>query len=356
MTEMLNNLIEMREVDEQGMLNVVGRFDTQLQEAVEIGQSVSVSRDWSSVDNVVICGLGGSAIGGDFIRAYLGKSLRVPLFVNRGYSVPGFAGPNTLAIMSSYSGNTEETLSALKEAIAAKAKILCISSNGQLQREAEQYRFPLIRIPGGYPPRTAIGYSAIPVLMVLGKLGLAPDPADEIRRSVGWVRRKIQLYGPTCPLAENAAKTLARQLHRRIPVIYGSQDRLDVLAVRWRGQFSENGKQLAYSASLPEMNHNEIVGWKHPAAILRQILPIFLRDREDHPRVQIRAEITRDILSEKAGSALEFWTDSESWLERLWTLVLLGDYASVYLSFLNQEDPTPVEAIEGLKNRLKESS
>lgn len=353
---MLNNLIGMRELDEHGMLNVVGRFDKQLEEAVEIGESIKVPGAWASVTNVVICGLGGSAIGGDLIRAYLGKSLRVPLFVNRGYCVPGFLGPSTLAIMSSYSGNTEETLSALKEVSAAEAKILCISSNGQLQREADEHGLPLITIPGGYPPRTAIGYSAIPLLVVLGKLGLAPDPIEEVRKSIGWVRRKIQLYGPACPLAENAAKTLARQLHRKIPVVYGSQDRLDVLATRWRGQFSENGKQLAYSASLPEMNHNEIVGWKHPAAILRQMVPVFLRDREDHPRVQIRAEITRDIVSKKAGSALEFWTDGESWLERLWTLILLGDYASVYLSFLNQEDPTPVEAIEGLKNRLKESS
>lgn len=356
MSEMLNNLIGMRELDEHGMLNVVGRFDIQLEEAVHIGQSINLPDEWRSVSNIVICGLGGSAIGGDFIRCYLGRSLRVPLFVNRGYSVPGFLGANTLAVMSSYSGNTEETLSALKEATAAGAKVLCISSNGQLQREAEEHGFPLITIPGGYPPRTAIGYSAVPVLAALSKLGLAPNQTEEVKKSISWVRRKIQLYGPACPLAENAAKTLARQLHRRIPVIYGSQDRLDILATRWRGQFAENGKQLAYSASLPEMNHNEIVGWKHPGAMLRQILPIFLRDREDHPRIQIRAEITRDILSEKAGSALEFWTDSDSWLERLWTLLLLGDYASVYLSFLNQEDPTPVEAIEGLKNRLKESS
>jgi glucose/mannose-6-phosphate isomerase len=145
-------------------------------------------------------------------------------------------------------------------------------------------------------------------------------------------------------------------MQQRIPVVYGSQDRLDMVAVRWRGQFAENGKHLAYSATLPEMNHNEIAGWEHPSFNLNQLLPIFLRDREDHPRVQIRFEITRNMLAEKAGDVLEFWTDGESWLERLWTLILLGDWASVYLAFLNEEDPTRITAIQSLKDRLKESA
>jgi glucose/mannose-6-phosphate isomerase len=354
--EMLDDVLQMSELDKKGMLNILGRFDVQIEEAVSIAESASVPHEGDSIRNVVISGLGGSAIGGDIIRAYLGPSLRVPLQVNRGYALPGFVDSSTLVILSSYSGNTEETISAFDEALGRGALLLVITSGGQIQRMADGAGVPCIQIPPGYPPRTALGYSAIPTLIALGRLGLAPCSSEEVLDSLSWVRKKMALFSPESPVGENTAKSLAYALQRKIPVIYGSQDRLDVIAVRWRGQISENGKQLAYSAALPEMNHNEIVGWEHPGPVLRNILPIFLRDREDHPRVQIRAEITRDILADKAGGILEFWTDGESWLERLWTLILLGDYASVYLAFLNQEDPTPVEAIEGLKNRLRESS
>lgn len=356
MSEMLDDLVHLSELDERGILNILARFDRQIEEALQIGLAADLPTDAGSVRNIVISGLGGSAIGGDFLRAYLGRSLRLPLLVNRSYSVPGFVDESTLVILSSYSGNTEETISAFEEARSAGARLLCIASGGQVERMAEAAGCPCLKIPTGYPPRTALAYSAIPILQAFTRLGLAPDFSKEVRNSVAWVRHKIQLLAPECPFKENQAKALARSLYRKIPVIYGSQDRLDAIALRWRCQVSENAKQLAYSASLPEMNHNEIVGWKHPTPGLRQVLPVFLRDREDHPRIQIRAEITREMLAGRSGAVLEFWTDGETWLERLWTLVLLGDYASVYLAFLNQEDPSQIDAIEGLKNRLKESA
>jgi glucose/mannose-6-phosphate isomerase len=354
-SEMLDDLGQVQEYDEQAMLSIVGHFDRQLSEALEIGAQMDVPSEGPPIRSVLISGLGGSAIGGDFIRTYLGSELKVPLLVNRNYFLPGWVDDSTLVLMSSYSGNTEETISAFHEARRNDGRVVCITSNGELLRLAREYGYPCIVIPGGRPPRTALGYSAIPLLMLLARLGVAPDKSEEVERSLPWVRRKIQFYGPDSPIEENPAKSLALQLHGQIPVIYGSQDRLDTVAIRWRGQFAENGKQLVYSAALPEMNHNEIVGWRHPGMVLRQLMPVFLRDLEDHPRVQIRAEITREVLASKAGTVLEYWTDGDSWLERLWTLILLGDYASMYLAFLNNEDPTPVEAIEVLKNRLKES-
>jgi glucose/mannose-6-phosphate isomerase len=354
-SEMLDDVEQVRVHDEQAMLSIVGRFDEQLSEALQIGGQVEMPLQAPPVRSVLISGLGGSAIGGDFIRTYLGADLKVPLLVNRSYSVPGWVDDSTLVLMSSYSGNTEETIAAFHEARKKSSRIVCITSNGELLRLAREHSFPCILIPGGRPPRTALGYSVVPVLILLARLGLAPDKVEEVERSLPWVRRKIQAYGPESPIEENPAKSLALQINQQIPVIYGSQDRLETIAIRWRGQFAENSKQLVYSAALPEMNHNEIVGWRHPGLVLRQFMPIFLRDLEDHPRVQIRAEITRDLLAGKAGSVLEYWTDGDTWLERLWTLILLGDYASVYLAFLNNEDPTPVEAIEELKNRLKES-
>ncbi len=352
---MLDDIGAIEKLDAEGMLGILSSFDRQLEEALEIGLKADIPAP-EAVENVLVCGLGGSAIAGDFLSAYLGTDLKVPLSVHRNYAVPGSADEKTLALICSYSGNTEETLSAFHEAREAGCSIICLSSNGQLQRNADQYHYPLLQIPGDFPPRTALGYLAIPLLIVLSRVGLVSDRSEEMSRSVSWVRDRIEKFGVENPTKENAAKTLALQLHQKIPVIYGSQDRLEMVARRWRGQFSENAKQLAYSSALPEMNHNEIEGWKHPAPAIQQLIPIFLRDREDHPQVQIRTDITRQLVGNKSEASLEFWTEGESWLERLWSLILLGDYASLYLAFLNHENPAPVQVIEDLKKRLKEQT
>lgn len=353
MSAILNNPQVMKQRDHQGMSAILERFDRQLQEALEIGLQAEIP-DLKDIRNIIICGLGGSAIGGDFLRAYLGADLKVPLYVNRHYSIPGFADPSTLALICSYSGNTEETLSAFHEASRLRCSIICWSSNGQLQSLAEQYGFPCLQVPGGFPPRSTLGYSTIPLLMVFARLGLISDPSKEIESSLDGVRSRIGIYRLESPVEENEAKQLALQVHGKIPVIYGSQDRLEVIATRWRGQFCENGKQLAYSSTLPEMNHNEIVGWEHPSEVLQRLIPIFLRDQDDHPRIQIRTDLTKEILSRKAAAVLEYRSQGESWLDRLWSLILLGDYSSLYLAFLNDEDPVSTEVIEDLKTRLSQ--
>ena len=351
---MLDDLELIEKQDKDGMLAILSRFDGQLEEALEIGLSASLAEASSPIENVLVCGLGGSAIGGDFLQAYLGGSLKTPFVVNRGYSIPGFAGPSTLVFICSYSGNTEETLSAFGEAQEAGCQVICSTSGGRLKELADQHGYPCLQLPGGFPPRTALGYSSIPLLVALSRLGLVSDRCEEVRQSLPWVRSCIERYGEQSPSQENVAKILALQVHQKIPIVYGSQGRLEMVAVRWRGQFSENAKQLAYSSVLPEMNHNEIVGWRHPAAHLHYLLPVILRDRDDHLRVQLRAEITAEVLREESGSCLEYWSDGEGWLQRLWALILLGDYASIYLALLNEEDPTPVEIIESLKQRLKD--
>lgn len=353
MSGKLDDLETIRKCDKQGMLGILNSFDRQLEEALEIGLQADISSQ-RTVGTVLVCGMGGSAMAGDFLRAYLGTDLKVPLFVNRNYSIPGFADENTLALICSYSGNSEETLSAFHEARRMGCHIICLGSNGELQSYSNEYGYPFLQIPGGSPPRTALGYLAIPLLIVLARLSLISDRSEEIGRSVSWVKSRIELYGLEAPEEGNAAKGLALQVHQKIPVVYGSEGRLEIVAKRWRSQFCENGKQLAYSSALPEMNHNEIAGWKHPAPALQQLFPIFLRDREDHPQIQARTEMTCRLVAEKAGAFLEFWSEGESWLERLWTLILLGDYASLYLACLNRENPTPMQVAEDLKIRLRQ--
>ena len=351
---MLDDLQLIRKQDRDGMLAILNRFDKQLEEALEIGLGTFSVEIIPPVENILVCGLGGSASGGDFLQAYLGNSLKIPFLVNRGYSIPGFAGPSTLVFVCSYSGNTEEIISAFQESREAGCQVICSTSGGQLKELARQNECPCIQLPEGYPPRTALGYSSIPLLGVLSRLGVISDRSEEVRRAIPWVRSCIDRYGEHTPSQDNPAKNLALQAYRKIPIFYGSQSRLEMVAVRWRTQFSENAKQLAYSGVLSEMNHNEIAGWRHPAAHFQHLLPVFLRDCDDHPRIQLRAEITAKMLKKESGACFECWSEGESWLQRLLALMLLGDYASIYLAFLNQEDPTAVEVIDSLKLRLKD--
>jgi glucose/mannose-6-phosphate isomerase len=353
MYQLLDQPEELVKRDRNGMLSIVGRFDRMLEEAIEISHEMVPSRT-NRVERVILLGLGGSAIGGDLVKAYLGSDLKIPFEVNRSYSIPGYVDRSTLVLASSYSGNTEETLAAFQKTLQRQAVCVCLTSGGELENLARQAGVSVAKFPRDLPPRTALPYSLASILSVLSCYGLIRDRSEELVASLDWVRGRLSAYGPETYQADNPAKSLAQAVQDHIPIIYGSQDRLHMIAKRWASQFAENGKQLAYASPLPEMNHNEIVGWEHPESILGRILPVFLRDHHDHPRVQIRAEVTREILAGKGAAVLEYWSLGETWMERFLTLVLLGDYASVYLAFLNDEDPTPVEMIDAFKVRLKQ--
>lgn len=352
-SQLLDNLSELKRRDRSGMLDILAHFDQFLSTSLESAPRVELPQR-NRIESVVLVGLGGSAIGGDLVRAYLGSDLKVPFQVVRGYTVPGWVSRSTLALVSSYSGNTEETLTALQAVNTAGATVVCMTSGGELQRSATRDGQPVYRFPEGYPPRTALPFSFVAIISALARVGLISDRTAELEASLPWIRNRLEVYGPGNPQRDNPAKTLATRLVGKVPVIYGSTRRLAYVARRWATQISENAKELAYFSELPEMNHNEIVGWQHPAEMLRRLAPIFLRDQQDQPRVQIRLEITREFLGRKTEPVLEYWSAGGPWLERLWTLVLLGDFTSVYLSFLNREDPTPVETIESLKVRLKQ--
>ncbi|UCF36254.1 MAG: bifunctional phosphoglucose/phosphomannose isomerase [Acidobacteriota bacterium] len=351
---MLDKSETIQDLDRGGILEIMGQFDRHLEAAAGLAEGLSLGEVPADTRNVVLLGMGGSAIGGDLAKAYLGPRLTLPLEVVRSYSLPGHVGKGTLVIVSSYSGNTEETLSAFAAARRTSASVVAITSGGEVEELARKHQFACLKLPGGQPPRTALPFSFVGILGVLEKSGLVSGAIREVRQSIPWVSERLRLYGPEQMESENPAKQLARQLHGRISVVYGSEGRLAYVARRWSGQFCENGKGLSYFSALPEMNHNEIVGWKHPEETLADILPIFLSDRDDERRVAIRATITRELLKQWTDPILEFRAEGNSWLERLWTLILLGDFASVYLALLNSEDPTPVEPIEQLKNRLKD--
>lgn len=307
-----------------------------------------------AISNIVVTGLGGSAIGGDLLRIYAADKITVPIVVNRDYVLPRFVGPDTLVFAVSYSGNTEETLSAYEEARARGASIITITTGGKLAEMAQRDGVPVIGVPCGISPRAATGFLFIPTLRVLQRLGLLPDVTGEIVEMIEHIKEQRKAIGPEAAEADNVAKQLARKLHNKIPVIWGSTGTTEVVAQRWKGQINENAKAPAYWNVLPELNHNEIVGFQFPLEVLKKIHVVLLRDERDHPRVHRRMEITKDVIKDVIDGYTEVWATGNNPLSRLYSLIYTGDYTSVYLAALYGIDPGPVKVIDYLKRELQE--
>jgi glucose/mannose-6-phosphate isomerase len=286
------------------MLGLIESLPAFVAGAARVARSVPLQPP-GGIANVVVSGMGGSAIGGDVVRAVTAGTMKIPLVVCRDYRLPGFVDRSTLLFAGSYSGNTEETLSAYAQARAAGASIVCITSGGKLGALARDNGHPVFPLPAGLPPRAALGYSSVILLGALTTLGLAPDMTDALHETVDLLNRLVYAYGPGFQISENLAKRLALSLHGRVIAVYGSSEITDPVAVRWRGQMEENAKTLAFHHLLPEMNHNELVGWEFPAGLLKSIGVVFLRDRLDHPQVQRRFDLTCEVVTQKAGAVHE---------------------------------------------------
>jgi len=294
--------------------------------------------------------MGGSAIGGDFLRIYLQqKGFSKPINVVRGYELPPFADERTLVFAVSYSGNTEETLSCTQQALERGCTVFALTSGGQLATVAEEHGMTAVRIPGGMPPRTALGYLFAPLLRVLlSSFEKGEEIEREFQEAVSTLRRLAATYSEK-PETENPAKRLARALFQKIPVIYGSEV-TEASARRWKGQINENAKQPAYWDVLPELHHNEIMSWESP--LTENFVYVLLRDPEEHPQVRTRFALTRELLAERGRVVLEAQGEGKGLLSRLLSLSYLGDWVSYYLALLNGVDPTPVALIERMKRRL----
>ena len=336
--------------DTHNMRKLLLEFPQQIEDAVRIGNNTRIPVKSSSVSNIVVTGLGGSAIGGDILRSYVAEELSIPFVINRHYFLPKFVNKKTLVIVSSYSGSTEETIAAHLDARKRKASVLCITSGGETEQLARKFGQPLIKIPKGYPPRTALGYSFFAPLVALTKLKVLAPRDKEINETIKLLNNKVNVYASLTK--HNPAYELAKQLFNRCPIIYSSSDRLDAVNVRWRGQLAENAKVLAFGNVLPEMNHNELVGWKVLRRQMNDMAVVFLRDRGEHPRVQTRMKITKSIVSEFTNRVVEVYSEGTSLLARSFSLICLGDWTSYYLALLNGIDPTPVHIIDYLKWEL----
>ena len=303
--------------------------------------------------SLILSGMGGSAIAGDLTRSLWSDELKVPLTVHRGYGLPGHAGSRTLLICASYSGNTEETLSAYAEARRRGVPTYCIATGGELLARAAGDGVPYCTIPPGLPPRCALGYSLSPLLVLLGRAGFTPSALAMIQSAADFLDAQNRFYAPNVPEEKNFALEMARLLEGRITLLYAGNERLESVARRIKGQINEHAGHPAWTAEMPELCHNEIVGWERVAVLGDRVRVLFLRDKEDHPRVSARFEIIRTIL-EKAGVPVTvLMTVGESRLERLLSLVQLGDWVAYYLAILTGKDPFAIPEIDFLKDEMK---
>jgi glucose/mannose-6-phosphate isomerase len=348
----LDDIGHVKQLDKSGMLGLLLDFPEQIRRAVDITNSQSM-RPEKAYSSIVFTGLGGSAIGGDVVKCCFADELDIPFVVNRDYFVPAFVNAKTLVFASSYSGNTEETLSAYKDAKRKKARIIVITSGGELARLARKDGYPLITIPQGMPPRCALGYSFVPVLIAISRLGFAGNKEEEIDEAVNTIiDLRDNVVGPLVRSRANPAKRMASALAGRFCAVYGWSKTLDCAATRWRNQFCENSKTLASSHFLPEMNHNEIMGFNHPKRLLKDTVVIFLRDKDEFRRVSDRIEITRSIIKNRVHRVFEVDSKGSGLVSRICSLIYIGDFVSFYLAILNGEDPTPVDEITYLKKEL----
>jgi glucose/mannose-6-phosphate isomerase len=351
----LDNASVYRQFDKSGMLDHLHEFPEQCHKAWEKVLKFELPREYSKIPNVVIAGMGGSAIGGDIVRQLALAESKVPVWVHRDYGLPAFVDASTLVIASSYSGNTEETLSAFTKALGTRAKKLVITSGGKLKQLAEQEGIPAFVIDYQAPPRAALPHSLIPLVGIFQKLGLLGDKSADLKESVGILKKLSRDLVETKPLASNPAKQLAAKLWGRIAVIYGAGI-LSEVARRWKGEFNENSKSWAFFESFPELNHNAVVGYEFPPEAKERILVLMLRSSSLRPRNLLRHEVTAKLL-DKAGIVYEVVeARGKSALAEVLGSVLLGDYASFYLATLNEVDPSSTDAINLVKHYLAQSA
>jgi glucose/mannose-6-phosphate isomerase len=351
---MVNDSEKITMVDKSNMLDGLARFPEQIKESLAIAETVE-RFNFIKIDNVVIAGMGASAISGDIMASLFRDKLDVPLVVNREYDLPKWVNKDTLVICISYSGNTDETLSSFKIASQKKCKIICISTGGKLQDLAEKRGVPFVKIPSGIQPRAATAYLLFPSIMFLKKIGLLKSAIEtDIEETIAVTQDFVTMNNRTVPEENNPAKQLAKKIFGTIPQIYG-WGIYTPIAIRWRHQFNENSKLIARTDLAPDCNHNDIVGWSANPEISKQFSCVLFRDKDEEIiDMTTRLNFMRDLFRNTAANIIEVSPKGKSQLAKMMYLMCLGDFTSCYLAVLRGIDPSPVDIITELKKRLAE--
>lgn len=327
------------------MKKLVLDFPIQLQEALIIGKNHKFIAPVAEFSNVVVTGLGGSGIGGSIVQNYVFDKIKVPFIVNKDYFLPAFVNKKSLVIVCSYSGNTEETLMAMQQAKKAKATIICVTSGGKVAEFSSAKHLDCILVPAGMPPRACLGYSLVQILYILSYFGMIGNGFEkEIKTSIKQLKADENEI-------QKKANTFAKKIFGKLPIIYSAAS-MEGVAIRFRQQLNENSKMLGWQGAIPEMNHNELVGWRDSAS---DKVVILLRNNDDYERVQTRMEINKKIFKKYTSNVVEIYSEGKSYFEQAFYLIHLTDWISVILADMRELDATEVKVIDFLKGSLAKS-
>ena len=324
------------------MNDYIAAFTDHLTEALQIGHSTQLTTCHKEFRNILICGLGGSGIGGTIAADLVAPEVNIPICATKDYSIPNFVNEHTLVIASSYSGNTEETLFALEKCQARGAEIACVTSGGKLKALAEEKNYNLILIPGEQPPRAMFAYSFMQLFFFLNHYGLIDNSFENL------FEKSITLLNDRQDYIQSEAKKLADKMYGNTPVIYTANG-FEGVGVRFRQQINENSKMLCWHHVIPEMNHNELLGWRTNTESLAVVC---LRNKGDYYRNQVRMDINKKVIAKFTDNISEIWSEGESPLENTLYHIHLGDWVSWYLSVKNNVDAIEIDVINFLKGEL----
>ncbi|MEM1592058.1 MAG: bifunctional phosphoglucose/phosphomannose isomerase [Candidatus Bathyarchaeia archaeon] len=343
----LNEVNEIKKIDKSGMLSFCIEAPRHYEQAYRLSQKLEVV--YPKPEAIIVTGMGGSAIGGEILKDWGWDTIEVPIDVCRGYSLPAYANNKTLVFAVSYSGETEETLSAFLNAVKKKCRVVCIGSGGTLISFAEKMGIPHIKIPSEIPPRAALPYLLTPMLTYVVKIGLASNIDLELNEAIEVMRKICEENMPEKPVEECFSKKLAVELYGKVPVFYGFGYYRSV-AQRLKQQFNENSKVPSKWDVFPELDHNEVVGWE--GMEFDRFSAVIIRDSEEPEEIRYRIEATKEIIADKLGGIHEIWSRGKCRLTKMLSTIIIGDFTSVYLAILRGIDPTPVETIERLKEKM----
>lgn len=345
----------------ENTMDMVKKHDPQDQFSVLKNSYEQIEKTWNvkvdlknltkkNFSSIVISGLGGSAIGGDLLQNFLQSELKIPLFVNRNYTLPGFVNENTLFIASSYSGNTEETLSALEQALKSGASIICVGSGGKTAEIAGQKNIPFVKIDGGLQPRFAVYSSFFAVLKTLQEAGIIGSQDKIVAAIAALLKKKADEY----TAEKNKALEIAESLIGYIPVVYSAADSTSAVGYRLKGQFNENSKMHSFSNVIPELNHNEIIGWETLTEKNFRCKLVNIMDDTYHPQIKRRFEITTKLVQDAGAEVINLKSSEKEFKVRLFDLVYFGDWISYYLAIVRGIDPILIKNINILKKELSQ--
>ncbi len=337
-------------IDSLGMLDATRALPEQMRAALDAMGDVAQLPPTGGITSVVVLGMGGSGIAGDVLAAVAAPSCPVPVLVTKQYECPAFVGPDTLVLAVSFSGNTEETLAAARQALDAGARVVAVTAGGALGRLAREHGAPVVALDDSIPmPRAGIAALTVPMLVVPERLGLLEGATAQIEAAIAQLaRRRAELAVDPTPVTG-----LARRIGRTLPIVYGGGPLGEVAAWRWKGQFNENPKVAAFANRLPELTHNEVCGWGQHGDVTRQVFTLVqLRHDHEHPQVARRVELVAEICDEVVADVIEVRAKGDGPLAQLFDLVLLGDLVSLQMAANEDVDPGPVPILDEIKLRL----